>query len=54
MAPKTRKGKPKVVTFVVDNLRADLGLLTATATVKWKLNNGHIRHESDSAAPIQI
>ena len=46
--------KPKTVSWKVDNLRADLGFLTPTATVKWATTNKHQRSDSDSADPIPV
>jgi len=54
MAPKKPRSKPRTVTFVVNNLKADLGFLTATATVKWALTKTRQRQDSDSAPPIPV
>jgi hypothetical protein len=54
MPPTPRRAKPKLVKFVVDNLDADPGFLTATATVKWATNATHQKTDSDSAKPIDV
>jgi len=54
MPSTPRRGKPKLVKFVVDNLEADPGFLTATATVKWVTNATHQKTDSDSAKPIAV
>jgi len=54
IGPQAPRSQPMIVKFAVDNLKADLGFLTATATAKWALNKTHVRQDSDSAKPIPV
>lgn len=54
MPPNKPRSKPKLVKFVVDNLQADPGFLTATATVKWATSATHTSTDSDSAKPVAV